>query len=167
LPPRRTIIASFIALMAAVLCCAPLQAQAPSAVQPVKRHAGIGNDPFTSAQIQIARLRQTASQLRLMADQPVPANLAADSRTEFEEHRQWLRQAEQRISVLASQWEDQLKPLGNRTSVGRAIDLNAFFTSQAATLQTKLRWESLAQHPLSDRVRSSGATARLVISKMY
>jgi hypothetical protein len=163
----RTIMASFAALLAVFVYCAPGQAQAPSAVQPVKRHAGVGNDPFSSAQIQIARLRQTASQLRLLADQPVPANLAADARTEFEQHRQWLREAEQRVSVLASQWEDQLKPLSQRNAVGPAIDMNTFFASQSETLQTKLRRESLAQRPASETVRSSGATARLVISKMY
>lgn len=167
MPLRRTIIASFTALLTAVLYCAPLHAEAPSGVQPVKRHAGIGNDPFSAARIQIARLRQTASQLRLLADQPLPTNLADDVRTELAQHEQWLRQAEQRINVLASQWEDQLKPLIMRNAVGPAIDMNEFFASQSATLQIRLRRESLAQHPASERVRSSGATARIAIGKMY
>ncbi|HLF22478.1 MAG TPA: hypothetical protein VI565_01050, partial [Burkholderiales bacterium] len=163
----RRIVISTAALWLAFAYCLPLQAQAPAAVQPVKRHPGVGNDPFSSAFIQIERLRQTASKLRLLANQLVPANLAEDGRAELAQHKQWLRQSEERVSVLASQWEDRLKALSSRNAAGPAVDLNAFFESQSATLQTKLRRESLAQTSESERVRSSGATARLVISKMY
>ena len=155
------------ALWLAFAYCAPLQAQPPVPVQPVKRHPGVGNDPFSSAQIQIERLRQTAGKLHLLAEQPMPTTSVESDRTEFVEHQQWLRQAEQRITALANKWEEQLKTLNTRNALGPALDVNAFFESQSATLQTKLRRESLAQTPGSERVRSSGATARLVISKMY
>ena len=144
-----------------------LHAQSTVPIQPVKRHPGLGNDPFTSAQIQIERLRQTASKLRLLADQPFPSNLAEADRNEFAEHKRWLQQAVQRVAAIANEWEHQLKPLNDRKALGPALDLNAFFESQSATLQTKLRRESLAQTPASERVRSSGATARLVINTMY
>lgn len=163
----RRIAISLAALSLAFAYCLPLHAQAPTAVQPVKRHPGIGNDPLRSAQIQIERLRQTASKLRLLAEQAVPSNSAESDRVEFEEHKRWLRQAEERITALANKWEDQLKTSDNRNAAAPALNLNAFFESQSATLQTKLRRESLAHVPGSERVRSSGATARLVISKMY
>lgn len=165
--PIRRIAVSMAALWLAFAYSLPLPAQAPVPVQPVKRHPGVGNDPFSSAQIQIERLRQTASKLRLLAEQPVPTNSADSDRTEFAEHKQWLRQAEQRITALANKWEEQLRILNNRNALAPALDLNAFFESQSVTLQTKLRRESLAQAAGSERVRSSGATARLVISKMY
>ncbi|HEX9811137.1 MAG TPA: hypothetical protein VGA88_03515 [Burkholderiales bacterium] len=163
----RRIAISLAALSLAFAFCPPLHAQAPSSVQPVKRHPGVGNDPLISAQVQIERLRQTASKLRLLAEQAVSANSAESDRVEFEEHKQWLRQAQERITALANKWEDQLKRLDNRNAAAPALNLNAFFESQSASLQTKLRRESLAHVPGSERVRSSGATARLVIGKMY
>ncbi|OGI66703.1 MAG: hypothetical protein A2W18_09790 [Candidatus Muproteobacteria bacterium RBG_16_60_9] len=161
------IVTSFTALLLAAAYSLPLHAQAPTAVQPVKRHPGVGSDPFSTAQIQIERLRQTASKLRLLSEQPVSSNSAESDRSEFADHKQWLRQAEQRVNGLARQWEDQLKPLNNRNTLAPVLNLNAFFESQSATLQAKLRRESLAQAPGSERVRSSGVTARLVISKMF
>ena len=163
----RTILSSLAALLLAFLSCVPLHAEPPTPIQPVTRHPGVGNDPFSAAQIQIARLRQTASQLRLLGDQPFPPNLTVAARVEFAQHERWLRQAEQRVSVLAQQWEDQLKPLSVRNALGPALNINAFFEAQSVALQTKLRRESLAQSPESERVRSSGATARLAIGNMY
>lgn len=125
------------------------------------------SDPFGIAQQQIARLRQTAGQLRLLADQPIPKSLPIPARAELARHEQWLHQAEQQISALASQWEDQLKSLDDRNARVPAHDLNAFFVAQSETLQAKLRRESLAQHAESPHVQSSGATARLVIGNMY
>jgi hypothetical protein len=163
----RRIVISTAALWLAFAYCLPSQAQAPSPVQPVKRHPGVGNDPFGAAQVQIERLRQTAGKLRLLADQPVSTNLGESDRAEFAEHKQWLRQAEQRVAALANEWEIQLKPLNNSSALAPALGLNTFFESQSATLQTKLRRESLTDTSVSERVRASGATARLVISKMY
>jgi len=163
---KREITVSLVALLTFSFNAA-LQAQTPSAVQPVKRHPSATTSPFRSAQIQIERLRQTASKLRLLSDQPTPSNLAPSARDDFVEHREWLRQAESRITALANEWENQLKPLKERNTVGAALNLNAFFESQSQTLQTKLRRESLAQASTSEHLRSFGATARLVISKMY
>ena len=70
-------------------------------------------------------------------------------------------------SALASQWEARLTPLSSPSAAGRAADLNAFFESQSAALQRKLRRESLAQTATSEPVRSSGDTARIAIGKMY
>lgn len=161
---------SLVALSVAFPLLSPLHAQErkPKLLQPVKRHPGTNAvNPFTTAQVQIARLRQTADQLRLLAGQSVPATLPGAARVELAQHEQWLRQAEERISVLANQWEQQLQPLTGANALGKAADLNAFFEVQSATLQTKLRRESLAQSATSERVRSSGDTARLVIGKMY
>ena len=165
---RRRMAWSIVALSLAALAPPLLYAQSAKALQPVKRHPSANDfNPFTAAQIQIARLRQTADQLRLLANQSVPANLEGSARVELSQHEQWLRQAEHRISVLATQWEERLKPLEGPSDAGKAADLNAFFDAQSAGLQSKLRRESLAASPASERVRSSGDTARLVIGKMY
>lgn len=140
-------------------------AETSKSLLPVKRHAGAApTDPYFTAQIQIARLRQTADQLRLLANQAVPVNAKADAREEFIRHEEWLRQAGQRVNILANEWEQRVKPAV--TTATRAADVNGFFELQAATLQTKLHRESLALDVHSEPVRSAGDTARLVIGKM-
>lgn len=163
----RMICSSLFALLVALPFPAPLHAQSAASLQPVKRHPGANEtNPFTAAQIQIARLRQTADQLRLLANQSVPRNLPGAARTEFAQHEQWLRQAEHRVSVLADQWEQRMRPLTGTQAVAKASDLNTFFEAQSAALQSKLRRESVAQTPASERVRSSRDTANLVIGNM-
>lgn len=164
----RVIVGPFLALIVPLLLSPPLHAQSAKSLKPVKRNpVAPVVDPFVTAQVQIARLRQTADQLRLLAQQPLPPNLGSDARVELAQHEQWLREAEQRVSVLANQWEERLKPLNGANATRLAADLNAFFEAQSAHLQSKLRRESLTRSPITERVRSSGDTARLVIGKMY
>lgn len=163
----QTITASLTALLLGFVFCAPLPPASANAPQLAKGRRGADNDPLIDAQLQIARLRQTAGQLRLLANQSVPGSLPGAARAELVEHERWLRQAEQRVSVLASEWEDQLRPLNDRNALGSANDLNAFFSAQSERLKAKLQQESLAQRAKSERVRSSGATARLVIGNMH
>lgn len=164
----RMIARSLFPLLLALALPASLLAQSVAPLQPVKRHPGPNDvNPFTVAQIQIARLRQTADQLRLLANQSVPRNLPGAARVELAQLERWLRQAEHRISVLADQWEERLRPLSSAQALGKAADLNAFFEAQSVALQSKLHRESLAYAPLSERVRSSRDTANLVIGKMY
>lgn len=143
----------------------PLYADSSAPPQPAAHR--VAQNPFNTAQAQIARLRQTASQLRLLADQPIPNNLPPAARAELTRHEKWLHEAEQQISVLASQWEDQLKPLNTRNALEPVVDLNAFFAAQSETLQARLQRESLSQRAESEHVRASGATARLVIGNMH
>lgn len=163
--PGRMIAGWLTALSFAFALCASLYADSPGSAPSAKQPAA--TDPFIDAQQQITRLRQTASQLKLLAEQPVPQNLPERARGELAAHEQWLRQAHERISVLASEWEGQLKPLNSRAAVDSANDLNAFFDAQSERLKNKLRRESLAQDPASEPVRSSGTTARIVIDKMH
>lgn len=135
-------------------------ADSQKSLQPVKRTPAA--DPFVTAQVQIARLRQTADQLRLLANRPMPVNATGDLRQEYRKHEEWLRQAEHRVNVLANEWEQRMKP---RTGA-QAADLNTFFELQTTTLQSKLNRESLALEVQSDAVRSARDTARLVIGKM-
>lgn len=154
---------SALAVLALPLLSYP--ADPSSLFQPVKRHPGAApTDPYFTAQIQIARLRQTADQLRLLANQPVPVNAKADTREEFIRHEEWLRRAGHRVNVLANEWEQRVKPAA--TTAARAADVNSFFELQAATLQSKLHRESLTLDVHSEPVRSAGDTARLVIGKM-
>lgn len=140
-----------------------LSAEPSKPLQPVKRHAGaIPTDPYFNAQIHIARLRQTADQLRLLANRPVPVHSQGQAREEFIRHEQWLRQAGHRLNILANEWEQRMKP-----AAALGADVNAFFELQAATLQSKLHRESLALDVHSESVRSAGDTARLVIGKMH
>lgn len=137
----------------------------------MKRHPLPSADPFIDAQIQIARLRQTADQLRLLASQPKPANLAGEIAVDFERHESWLRQAEHRVNTLADEWEQRLRPLAGATPAraqefGRALDLNGFFQAQSAALQTKLRREGVAGDFNSEPVRAVHDTARVVIGNM-
>ena len=141
-----------------------------SALQPVKHHPGAGPTPVASAQIQIARLRQTADQLRLLAGQPLPTNVGSAARAEFTRHEQWLREAGQRVSILADNWEQRLRPLAGAApraeEVARALDLNAFFQAQTAGLQSKLRRESTASAFSSEPVRAAHDTAKVIIGHM-
>ncbi|BAU47121.1 hypothetical protein SVA_0540 [Sulfurifustis variabilis] len=138
---------------------------------PVKRHPLPSADPFVDAQIRIARLRQTADQLRLLASQPRPANLSGDASMEYARHEMWLRQAESRVSTLADEWEKRLRPLAGATPAraqefGLALDLNGFFQAQSVSLQTKLRREGIAAAFTADPVRTVHDSARVVIGQM-
>lgn len=146
----------------------PLSAEPPKALKPVKRHASAAPaiDPFIAAQVQIARLRQTADQLRLLASQSVPVHIQGDTRVEFLKHEEWLRQAGHRVNVLANEWEQRTKPGTSASGPARVADVNAFFESLSAGLQSKLHRESLALDIRSTPARSASDTARLVIGKM-
>lgn len=153
---------SVLTVLALPLAC--FSAEPAKLLQPVKRHAGAApTDPYFAAQIQIARLRQTADQLRLLAKQAVPLNAKEDAHEEIIRHEEWLRQAGHRVNILANEWEQRIKPAV--TSTARA-DVNVFFELQAATLQAKLHRESLALEAQSEPVRLAGDTARLVIGRM-
>lgn len=153
------------------LVLSPLAVSAPPDIlQPVKRHPGAGPTPLTTAQIQIARLRQTADQLRLLARQPLPADVGNHARAEFTRHEQWLREAEHRVSVLADNWEQRLRPSDgvvlHAGEIARALDLNAFFEAQMAGLQSKLRSESARSAFVSEPVRAANDTAKVIINQM-
>ncbi len=157
---------SLIALSVVVISSSPLYAETVKPLRPVKRQSSDNADPLLAAQVQIARLRQTADQLRLLADQPVPVNAKGDARQEFRKHEEWLRQATHRVNVLAAEWEQRVKPTVDSNASARAAGVNPFFESQSAVLKSKLHRESLAFDMHSEPVRSSGDTARLVIGKM-
>jgi hypothetical protein len=164
---RALLAAPFLAALTTV----PAAADPVRGLTPVKRHPLPSADPFIEAQIQIARLRQTADQLRLLAAQPKPANLAGPTSTEYAHHEDWLRQAENRVSTLADQWEQRLRPLAGATpnraqEFGLALDLNSFFQSQSAALQTKLQRESVAAAFTSEPVRAVQDSVRVVIGNM-
>lgn len=167
----RSLVRALVAAPLLAVCAASLSAEPVRGLTPVKRHPLPSADPFVDAEIQIARLRQTADQLRLLAAQPKPANLAGETAIEFARHESWLRQAERRVSTLADEWERRLRPLAGATPAradefGRAIDLNGFFQTQSATLQAKLQRESVAAAFTSDPVRAVHDTARVVIGNM-
>lgn len=158
---------SVVALSLAFISSSPLYAETIKPLKPAKRQSGDGADLLLAAQVQIARLRQTADQLRLLAGQSVPVNAKGETRQEFHKHEEWLRQAGHRVNVLAAEWEQQVKPTAGSNTPTRAADVNAFFESQSAVLKSKLQRESLALDVRSEPVRSSGDTARLVIGKMH
>lgn len=160
-------------LVWSALLAAPLAVVSPPALHaespkqpliPVKRHPGA--DPFIAAQIQVARLRQTADKLQLLANQTVPLNADGDTRQEFLKHEAWLRQAGHRVSVLAREWEQRMQPTHQPNNLARALDVNAFFESQSAVLQSKLNRENLALGVRSEPTRAASDTARLVIGNM-
>jgi hypothetical protein len=157
---------ALVTLSVVVVPSSPSYAEALKPLKPVKRQSSESADALLAAQLQIARLRQTADQLRLLADQPVPVNAKGDTRQEFRKHEEWLRQAGHRVNVLAAEWEQRVKPTANSDASTRATDVNPFFESQSAVLKSKLHRESLALDTHSEPVRSSSDTARLVIGKM-
>lgn len=162
----RTVVASTAILLFGLLFCLGSYAGSSDTHVPGKPSEGAVTDPFRNARLQIERLRRTASQLRLLGEQPVPTNMPTESKTELARHEQWLGQAQRRIRVLARAWEDGLGPLSARNKLEAADGVNAFFAAQAARLQTKLRRESLAHEPRWAHVRSSATAARLVIGNM-
>lgn len=143
----------------------PVESAQP-AKAPASRKSEQAGDPFLAAQTQIARLRQTADQLRLLANQPLPVNAKGEAREELLKHEAWLRQAGHRVHVLASEWEQQVNPAAASKTTASATDMNAFFKSQSAALQSKLQHESLQLDMRSTATRSAGETARIVIAKM-
>lgn len=122
--------------------------------------------PTAVAQTQIARLRQTAQQLRLLAFQPKPANIAATEYEEYEHNQRWLREAQHRIHTLAENWEQRLVPAAGSTAMARLRDVNAFFTAQTVGLQSRLDRESAEKQFTSATVRAARDTARVVIGQM-
>lgn len=158
-----------ILIPALVVSAIPVVATAaPSA--PAKPNTGRTADapaPTVSAQAQIARLRQTADQLRLLSHQPHPTNAAPTEHEEHARHRQWLHEAGQRVRTLADNWEQRLQPaLQGRKSAARPSDLNTFFAAQTAGLQSRLDRESAATEYRSPLVRAARDTARVVIGQM-
>lgn len=171
MPSAKNLRRASVSVLLAAVCALPLAAEPARGLTPVKRHPLPSADPFIDAQIRIARLRQTADQLRLLATQPKPADLSRETAAEFARHESWLRQAENRISTLADEWERRLRPLAGATPAradefGRALDLNGFFEAQSATLQTKLQRESVAAGFGNEGVRALHDTARVVIANM-
>lgn len=169
---RRALVRGLVGVVLLVtLGPSPAPAEPVRGLTPVKRHPLPSMDPFVEAQIRIARLRQTADQLRLLAAQPRPSNLGAEAAAEFARHESWLRLAESRVSTLADEWETRLRPLAGATPAradefGRALDLNGFFEAQSAALQTKLQREGVAAGFRSEPVRAVHDTARVVIGNM-
>jgi len=158
-----------LVVAAVLLSFLPLAVSAQSArpLQPVKRAPGATPTPFVAAQIQIAKLRQAADQLRLLARAPLPANVTDGERAEHTRHVEWLRGAEHRVTVLADTWEQRLQPLaGSAAEIARALDLNAFFEAQAAGLQSKLRRETSGSNFESEPVRAANDTAKVVINQI-
>jgi hypothetical protein len=155
---------SIVALSVVVSLPLPAASTKPSKV--VDRKADEQRDPFLAGRMQIAQLRQTADQLRLLADRPLPVNAKGATRDEILKHEAWLRQAGRRVHVLATEWEQQLDPFDGAKTPARAADMNTFFESQSATLKTKLQVESYQLGVRSDSVRSAGDAARVVIAKM-
>ena len=139
----------------------PASAQSPTLVS--SRTTANSATPAGMAQTQIARLRQAAQQLRLLAFQPRPANLAAAEHDEHERNQQWLREAEHRVQTLAENWEQRLAPAANSA---RIQDVNAFFTAQTAGLQSRLERESTEKQYTFATVRAARDTARVVIGQM-
>lgn len=159
------------ALFLIAMCAVPAAADPVRGFVPVKRHPLPSADPYVDAQIGIARLRQTADQLRLLATQPRPASVSGNLAAELARHETWLRQAESRVSTLADEWERRLRPFAGASPArpedfGRALDLNRFFEAQSATLQAKLQRESMAAGFHVDAVRGMQETARVVIENM-
>lgn len=123
--------------------------------------------PPVPAQTQIARLRQAAEQLRLLAHQPHPTIAAPTEHEEHARHRQWLQEAGHRVRTLADNWEQRLTPGQARKGATPARDVNAFFAAQTAGLQSRLDRESAANEYRSPQVRAARDTARVVIGHMY
>ena len=164
-------LARFFALSALILLgIVDAAAEIQRFTQPVKRHPSASIAPSTIADVQIARLRQTADQLRVLARQAKPTNASPETQTEHLRHGTWLLEAEHRLSTLANQWEQRMKPLhgaaAGSTDYLQATDLNGFFQTQMATLQARLRQESLTQNFTSTPIRGSSDTARMVIENM-
>lgn len=124
--------------------------------------------PSVAAQAQIARLRQAAEQLRLLSAQPHPTNAAPTEHEEHARHRQWLHEAQERVRILADNWEQRLTPDSKgRKGTAPTRDVNAFFAAQTAGLQSRLDRESAANEYRSPLVRAARDTARVVIGHMY
>lgn len=123
--------------------------------------------PSAAAQAQIARLRQAAEQLRLLSAQPQPTNAAPTEHEEHARHRQWLYEAQERVRILADNWEQRLTPGTQQKGVAPTRDVNAFFAAQTAGLQSRLDRESAANDYRSPLVRAARDTARVVIGHMY
>ena len=143
-------------------------AAAPSAPKkPDTSRTADTSAPTHSAQAQIARLRQTADQLRLLSHQPHPTNAAPTEHDEHARHRQWLHEAGQRVRTLADNWEQRLQPAPRgKKGATRPSDLNSFFAAQTAGLQSRLDRESAATEYRSPLVRAARDTARVVIGQM-
>lgn len=122
-------------------------------------------NPGVTAQTQIARLRQTASQLQLLAGPAAEATESVPS--ELTLHRQWLRDAGQRLTTLADHWQQRLEQLrlDQPRDRAQAHDLNNFFTAQLLGLQTRLERES-ASPVASAPVRAARDAAKVVIGNL-
>ena len=128
-------------------------------------------DPLSAAQTQIARLRRTAEQLRILAVQPMPGNLSPEEQAELGRHTQWLRDASHLVRTLADSWEQRLRPLTEQrgfqgTGSLRLKDLNAFFQLQTLGLKRKLERENGQISLDPESVRASYRTAKVVINNM-
>lgn len=156
----------FPALVVAV--AVPAVATAAQSRPPSKTsHIQASDVPPVPAQTQIARLRQAAEQLRLLAHQPHPTIAAPTEHEEHARHRQWLQEAGHRVRTLADNWEQRLTPGQARKGATPARDVNAFFAAQTAGLQSRLDRESAANEYRSPQVRAARDTARVVIGHMY
>jgi len=123
-------------------------------------------NPVETAQMQIARLRQTANQLRLLATQPVPANVPGREREKLVLHGNWLRDAVRRMDTLADHWEQRLWPAGQGMGAADLTDLNSFFELQTVGLQRRLERENARYSTQAESTQPYYATTRLVIDKM-
>jgi len=128
-------------------------------------------DPLETAHQKIARLRQTANQLRLLATQPMPANVPSVERDKLVQHSNWLREEINRMTTLADHWEKRLQPAkrfpnGLEMSQSKIADLNYFYELQTAGLQKKLQLENARYSTSAESTQPYYATTRLVIGNM-
>jgi HAMP domain-containing protein len=128
-------------------------------------------DPLATAQHQIARLRQTANQLRLLATQPIPANVPNEEQEQLVQHGNWLREEIKRMTTLADHWEQRLPASGrpaNETGTGQSniANLNYFYELQTVGLQKRLQQENAKFSTTAETTQPYYATTRLVIGNM-
>ncbi len=140
-------------------------------IQPARLQEAVPTDPLSAAQTQIARLRRTAEQLRVLAVQPMPGNLPPEEQAELVRHTQWLRDASHLVRTLADSWEQRLQPLTEQrgfqgTGSLRLKDLNTFFQLQTLGLKRKLQRENGQISLDPESVRASYRTAKVVINNM-
>lgn len=156
--PRGCLVAVSLALLAPAASAEPPTAPRRTVVTETI-------NPVVTAQTQIARLRQTASQLQLLAGPAADAPESAP--TELTLHRQWLHDAGRRLTTLADHWQQRLEQLhlDQPRDRAQAHDLNSFFTAQVLGLQTRLERESTS--PVgSAPVRAARDAAKVVIGNL-
>jgi hypothetical protein len=164
-PPWGTITALLSLFLLLALPAPDSLGQDPSSLRPTRFEPGVADAVL--AREQIARLRETAQRLRLLASQPRPANLSEEAHAELARHERWLNDAVLQLRVLADQWEQRLNVAGmqdNRPVGATLADLNGFFLRQSRELRDRFTRESDARPFAHDSVRALHETAKMVIT---